>query len=439
MRKYIEKAKTLAFSSTAKDTYFLFAGNIASAFFSFVFTWFVARALSVSEFGVFSAVSNLVYIISPLVDLGISGGLVEFASYFRARGEEEKAKEFVKASFVARSLLLLLACVILVLVSPFWGERLFASSDFYLALWTVAILLGIFWSYFFSTTLQAYRRFITSAVVDNAYAAGRVMFVIFLSIGGLTLYRALGAFALAGIVAFFAAYFTFGFSFLKKKPSFLVYKKLISFSGWLGVNRVLSSISGRADIQMLAALAGATVTGYYSVASRLAFFIVVLASSFASVISPRLASMGDRSKEKVFIRKSLLAVLGISLGIVVWVLLARPFILLLFGEKYENSVAVFQWLALSMIPFVFTAPSVSAVVYALKKPKVIGVFSFVQTALIFVLNYLLIPKIGPYGPVVTYAVTNTALALWTWGVVVNYYWVDNSKVKTQKSKIQVKN
>lgn len=422
MKKYIDKAKTLAFSSTAKDTYFLFVGNIVSAIFHFLFIWFIARALSVPEFGIFSAVSNLVYIISPLVDLGISGGLIEFASYFRSRGEEEKAKEFVKAAFIARFLFLLLACVILVMISPFWGEKLFASSDFYLSLWTVIILLGIFWSYFFSSTLQAYRRFIASAVVDNAYAAGRVVFVFFLSIGGLTLYKALGAFALAGIVAFFAALFTFGFSFLKTKPSFAVYKKLISFSGWLGVNRVLSSISGRADIQMLAALAGATVTGYYSVASRLAFFIVVLASSFASVISPRLASMGDREKEKVFIKKSLLAVLAISFGIVAWVLLARPFILFLFGEKYESSIVIFQWLALSMIPFVFTAPSVSAIIYSLKKPKYIGLFSIFQTALIIILNYLLIPRFGAFGPTITFGVTNTILAVYTWGIVMKYYW-----------------
>ncbi len=425
MRKHIDRVKALAFSSTAKDTYFLFAGNVGSAFFSFIFTWFVARALSVSEFGVFSAVSNLVYIISPLVDLGISGGLIEFASYFKSRGEEEKAKEFVKAAFVARFLLLLLACMILVIISPFWGDNLFASSDFYLSLWTVAILLGIFWSYFFSSTLQAYRRFIASAAVDNAYAAGRVMFVVFLSIGGLTLYKALGAFALAGVVAFLAAFVAFGFSFLNTKPSFSIYKKLISFSGWLGVNRILSSISGRADIQMLAALAGATVTGYYSVASRLAFFIVVLSSSFASVISPRLASMGDREKEKVFIKKSLLAVFAISLGVVVWVLLARPFVLFLFGEKYENSIVIFQWLALSMIPFVFTAPSVSAIIYSLKKPKYIGLFSIFQTALIIILNYLLIPRFGAFGPTITFGVTNTALAIWTWGVVIRHYRQDN--------------
>ena len=66
MRRYIEQAITLARSGTARDTYILFIGNLLSAFFSFIFTLLVARALSVSEFGVFSAVINLATIIVSL-------------------------------------------------------------------------------------------------------------------------------------------------------------------------------------------------------------------------------------------------------------------------------------------------------------------------------------------------------------------------------------
>ena len=54
MKEYIVRAKELAFSSTARDTFVLFSGNILSAFWGFVFTLIVARSLSISDFGIFA-------------------------------------------------------------------------------------------------------------------------------------------------------------------------------------------------------------------------------------------------------------------------------------------------------------------------------------------------------------------------------------------------
>lgn len=54
----ISKIKNLLLSKTAKDTFVLFVGNIGSAFWGFLFTLIVARALSISDFGIFSATLN---------------------------------------------------------------------------------------------------------------------------------------------------------------------------------------------------------------------------------------------------------------------------------------------------------------------------------------------------------------------------------------------
>jgi len=420
MRKYFDKAFGLARSSTARDTYILFFSNVATAFLGFVFTWFVARALSVSDFGIFSAVNNLALMIVPILDLGVSSALINFVASIK-QGEDKKAKEYTKAGLVIRFLFFLVVSFFLIAFGRLVSDRLLASEDVTLVYWVVVILIGLSLSGFVSFVLQAYKRFFSSMIVEVTYSFGRVVFVLLFAIVGLSLSKSLLAFALAGLVSLFVAYFVLGFDFLKTKPTKDIYLDLIKFSGWLGVNRILSSISGRADIQMLAALAGATVTGYYSVASRLAFFIAVLSASFAAVISPRLAAMGNKEREKKFILKAVLALLGISFGVIFWVIIARPFILFLFGSKYLESVKVFQALALSMIPFLFTAPSVSAIIYAMKKPKIIGVFSIFQTAAILVLNYLLIPKFGAFGPTITFGITNTILLVYTWGIVWKYY------------------
>ncbi len=103
-------------------------------------------------------------------------------------------------------------------------------------------------------------------------------------------------------------------------------------------------------------------------------------------------------------------------------MIAKPFIQLLFGENYLDSVPVFRALVLSMIPFIFTAPSVAAIIYAMKKNIYIGIYSFFQLAAIFLLNLFFIPKYGPLGPTFTFGITNTILAIYTWAIVIRHYW-----------------
>jgi len=86
VKNYIKKTKLLIFSATAKDTYILFSGNLLSAFLGFIYTLVVARSLSVSDFGIFSAAVNLVVILTSITDLGISTGAVNFvAEYFHKK------------------------------------------------------------------------------------------------------------------------------------------------------------------------------------------------------------------------------------------------------------------------------------------------------------------------------------------------------------------
>jgi O-antigen/teichoic acid export membrane protein len=166
------------------------------------------------------------------------------------------------------------------------------------------------------------------------------------------------------------------------------------------------------------------VTGLYSIPARLASFITVLAGSFSSVLAPRLAGYGNKESEKKYIVKSLLFLLPITAGIIIWIILAKPFMLLLFGTKYLASVPVFQALAAAQVPFLFTVPSVSAIIYSMKKTAYIGLYSFFQIAAIFGMNFILIPKYGAFGPAITLGVTNIILAIFTWVVVIKHYWFE---------------
>ena len=425
MRQKIQLVKNLVFSGTAKDTFILFTGNVGSAFWGFLFTLLVARSLSVYDFGIFSAVINLANILSSLADLGISSGAVNFVAEHWGRGDRLKADEYAKASFILRLAVSLLISATVLLLAPFISSRLLASNDPKMAIWASAIVIFWFFDLFFPYILQAKKMFLASVIYDNSYYVGRLLFTfVFYIMGVLTLDKAFWAFGAGFLVTVIFTFIYVKTDFLKTKPQRPEYIKLLKFSGWIGVNRIVSSVSGKMDVQMLAAMIGAVATGLYSIPSRLASFIIVLAGSFSSVLATRLASFGDREKEKKYIIKSTLALLPITAGIVLWIIIARPFMLILFGEKYLPAVPIFQALAVAQIPFLFTTPAVSAIIYAMKKTVYIGTLSFFQLAAIFALNFYLIPKYGVFGPTITFGVTNTLLALYVWFLVIRHYWIN---------------
>ena len=286
-------------SATAKDTFVLFTGNIGAAFWGFLFTLFAARSMSVFEFGIFSAVLNFVVILASLSDIGISTGAVNFISSHTSRGEEEKANEYTKAAFIIRLLIVLGISTIVAIFAPYISKTFLASSDPKVAIWAAVIPIFLFPDTFFPYVLQAKKKFLHSTVIDNAFYLARLLFALaFYIVGGLTMSVMFWAFGAGFAVSVILIVVFVGGDFLRTKPGKDKYTGLLKYSGWIGLNRIISSVSGRLDVQMLATMTGALATGLYSIPSRLASFITILAGSFSAVLAPRFAGFGNKESEK---------------------------------------------------------------------------------------------------------------------------------------------
>jgi len=424
VRNYISKAKSLVFSSTAMDTYVLFVGNLGSAFLGFLFTFFVARALNREDFGIFSAAMNLVVILSSLSDIGITTGLVNFIAEADSNKDEKGSLEYQKAGLLIRVGIVLSLSFIVISFAPYISKTMLATNDPMVAIWSSVVSLVLFVPMYFPYVLQAKKKFLQSVIVDNTYYLFRLIGLLgFIYLGGISLYSSFSVAILGFVVSLIASLFFLKVKFFKSRPTKEVYLSLVRFSGWIGINRIISAISGRLDIQMLASISGAAITALYSIPARLSSFIIILTSSFSSVLAPRFASMGSKEGERKYLVKATFALLPIILITILWVAFAKPFMQLIF-PNYIDSVPVFQALTLSMIPFILTAPSVAAIIYSMKKNVYIGAYSFFQLAAVFLLNYYFIPKYGAFGPTITYAITNSILAIYTWVIVIKYYWFD---------------
>jgi len=67
-------------------------------------------------------------------------------------------------------------------------------------------------------------------------------------------------------------------------------------------------------------------------------------------------------------------------------------------------------------------------IYAMKKTVFIGAFSTFQLIAILILNFVLIPKFGVYGPIISIGVINMVFAIYSWAIVIKHYWGGNKNL-----------
>jgi len=102
----------------------------------------------------------------------------------------------------------------------------------------------------------------------------------------------------------------------------------------------------------------------------------------------------------------ILLVSGIATAMLALSFLALPIISLVYGEKYLESVSVFRYLILAMIPFLFTIISNSALVYAFNQLDYYTKMVAIQTTIIVVVDLLLIPRLGYNAPAIALFTSN---------------------------------
>ena len=79
---------------------------------------------------------------------------------------------------------------------------------------------------------------------------------------------------------------------------------------------------------------------------------------------------------------------------------------LFFGQNFFESIRVFQLLAISMIPFLYSVIFTAAILYTFRKTSFYAITTFLQFLIVLVINFVFIPKIGVYAPVLASAISN---------------------------------
>lgn len=407
---YFQKIFHLGMSKTARNTYFVFLGNIVSMFFAFLFTVILARAISLSDLGYFSALLSLMLLTSDIADFGIGSSLARFLPTMEQN--KKTLLSFLKSAFLFQFFLALFLGLSIFMVSAFISQTLFHTKAFDLLVKVTTLgVIGSILSNFFLYALLARQKFIESSIFTGLGALLRLVFLIILIITSLvSLKNVIWAQSLSLIVLSLVGIFLIKLEFLSVKITRGDLNKLLSFSKYLGIARGLTAVAGKIDVLMIISLANSVEAGIYSLASRVTSIYPLLSGSFSTVLAPKIATLKNTSELKQFFVKVSIATIGLILSIIILIVIAEPFMFYLFGaEKGLPTVSVFRLLLVSMIFFVASIPSVSLAIYYLKKPFILSINSILQLIIVIVGNFILIPKFGregaAYSLIVAYSVT----------------------------------
>ncbi|MCP4359478.1 MAG: oligosaccharide flippase family protein, partial [Chloroflexi bacterium] len=190
--------------------------------------------------------------------------------------------------------------------------------------------------------------------------------------------------------------------------------KSLILSAWpFALAGFLAALQMRANVLILAYIAGDQALGWYAAANRFVETGKQLPGAFYVAILPALAAMaGDISRRpnlrKTF-RQAQLGLLAFallaSLGAL---LLAQPVLTLTYGPAYQSATLTLQILTLSLIP---TTQNSLAIVYLYARgdEKFVNVLMTVGIVVNLSLCFLLIPTWGPAGTAIALLMAESVL------------------------------
>ena len=377
---------------------------------------FIARTVSVEEFGTYSFILAFAMFFQLLADSGLSSILVrELATQPERMGEILGAATSLVWILTAGVGLLILAAI------PF------LHFDF--ATKALAALMG-------AATLAQFHATIFGAVLrsqeDNEWhAAGfllhKVVFCVCVFAGlkaGLGLLGVVLAHLVPNLCqwAFYREFIRRRYVSVKLRTDFAEWKYLLTHSLPVGGATMLRLFAQQLDVLLLTWLSDLQTVGLFSGPYRLSQALRFIPQTMSLPLYPvyaRLAAQPDtRADFHAAYQRSVKAFLVVGCAVAtVFVAGAAHLITLLLGPQFHPAEPAMQLLGIAFIPFFVSSP-LPFILTALHEQRFLFRTTLLSLALRVALNLALIPPLGFLGPSLAFCVAEVALL----GIVVSRLW-----------------
>lgn len=377
----------------AKNTAWLFGGEIMSRLLKMFLVIYAARVLGVNEWGIFSyalSLGGLLYIFSDF-------GLEHVITRELAKNSEKKL-EYLSTAFVIRFSLLILSLIIILAIAPYISS----IADIRSILLPIALVLafdslrnlGLAISRALEKMeIEAYMKTITSLVIS-------VLGLAFLFFNP-SIYHLASAYLIGSSLGLILTFFALR-SYFIQIPQFFSRKAivpLLKISWPFFLFWITSSIMYYTDVIILGWMKTPTELGLYSSAQRLIQFLMMVPSLIGLATLPLFSKLvlEDINNLRQVLRKTISIVMFFAVPISLsGLILAKDLIIMIFGEAYIGSTQAFQIFLIHII-ISFPLLIVNNYIFVQDKQKRFVVYNIGAALLNVILNLLLIPQFGIYG------------------------------------------
>lgn len=395
----LDKIKSLLFEnqnlkqSVAKNTFWLFSGQIFGRLTRVAIVIYAARLLGPASWGAFSYAMSLVAFMTILSDVGISAIVTK-----ESAKNPHLSNHYFSTAFFLKLILLVFGSIILIFGTPYITK--IEEAKKLLPFIALILIFDSLRNFGFAISrakekmqIEGINEIITNAAITT--------------IGFLMLKQSqtseslIISYIFAVIIGFLIIAWQLRFYFFNLINSFdfSLIKPILTMAWPFALASSLGAIMINTDTIMLGWLRSAEEVGWYSASQRPVQLLYVLPTLFAASLFPILIKLANKNKEKfkeileISLRIAFLAALPIAVG---GFLLAKPIINLIFGPDYQNAVPSFQILILTIL-IIFPSAIISNAIFANDQQKKFITFSFLGALGNLLFNFLLIPTFGIAG------------------------------------------
>lgn len=368
------------------------------------------------QFGLLFYVISILSVARLFADLGFAKSTARYVSHF-IETDETQVRHILRVGLSYNLLMIVIVGTILV------GSRDTISS--LLEEPALAPLLFIGPAYigcrslyaFHHTIFQGFNAVQWSALISTVSSICQFVFVVgFVWLG----YGVTGAyvgyvvsFLLASTVGLLILYYQFYNRFDEAETIRADLKKrILKYNVPLAWTRGAGVLTNRVDTVLIGYFITPTAVGFYTLGKQISEFIITPASTLGFVVSPTFGSQkanNELDRAARIYEKSLENILLLYIPAAAGVaLIAKPAIRLVFGTDYLGAVPVLQILSLFIIVKAIDKITNDGLDY-LGRARERAIVKAVGAVSNFLLNVLLIPRMGVVGAVVATVITTTAV------------------------------
>ena len=363
-----------------KHSSILFAASILTGLLNYLFQLYVGRRLGPSDYGIYSSLVALLYIMSvPSSTIQTSvAKLVSDHSW-----EPEKIKYLLKFVFRKLTLISLPISVIFFILSFFIADFLKINSKMYFFILSVLLFIS-FLAPVLTGTLQGMQMFTQMGINSVAGTFFKLLSGIILVYSGFGVNGALLAVLIGSLLALLLAFMPL--HFLKGSKEVNGNIRLLDYSMIVLLATIGLTFVTNVDMLIVKHYLSDKEAGYYAAAALLGKIVLFATAPIAMVMFPKATVLNQKNHNgSNLLRNSLLYTGSISFFIVVLFIIAPEFIVrLLFGPEFVEISGLLVYFAAGMALF---SLSNTFVFYDLARRKyrflyVLGAVSVLEVALI---------------------------------------------------------